>query len=148
MMRRYVPFLEGGSEHPGRSDLRIATKCFDNRESEFPPTRDARTMRFRIPPQLKETVTIVRKSAYEHGTETTIAADVVCMVVPQTDIVEIVDGVGISDMEWAALLEVPNADISEGDIIRRADETELQIRRIRALGSVLQLELKQDDIVI
>ncbi|RKU36346.1 hypothetical protein C6496_13900 [Candidatus Poribacteria bacterium] len=105
-------------------------------------------MRFRIPPQLKETVTIVRKSAFEHGTETTIAADVVCMVVPQTDIVEIVDGVGISDMEWAALLEVPNADISEGDIIRRADETELQIRRIRALGSVLQLELKQDDIVI
>ena len=105
-------------------------------------------MRFRIPLQLKESVTIVRKSAFESGSETIIAADVVCMVVPQTDIVEIVDGVGLSNMEWAALLETPNADISEGDVLRRADGTELPIRCLRALGSVLQLELKVDDVVV
>ena len=39
-------------------------------------------MRFRIPPQHKETVTVVRKSAYENGEETTVAEDVVCMVQP------------------------------------------------------------------
>lgn len=105
-------------------------------------------MQFRIPPQLKETVTIVRKSAFESRNETIVAEDVVCMVVPQTDIVEVVDGVGLSDMEWAALLESPNADISEGDVLRRADGTELPIRRVRALGSVLQLELKVDDVVV
>ena len=105
-------------------------------------------MQFRIPPQLKETVTIARKSAFEQGSETIVAEDVVCMVVPQTDIVEVVDGVGLSDMEWAALLESPNADISEGDVLRRADGTELPIRRVRALGSVLQLELKVDDVVV
>ena len=105
-------------------------------------------MQFRIPPQLKETVTIVRKSAFESRNETIVAEDVVCMVVPQTDIVEVVDGVGLSDMEWVALLESPNADISEGDVLRRADGTELPIRRVRALGSVLQLELKVDDVVV
>jgi len=105
-------------------------------------------MQFRIPPQLKETVTIIRNSAFESGTETVVAENVACMVVPQTDIVEVVDGVGLSDMEWAALLESPNADISEGDVLRRADGTELPIRRVRALGSVLQLELKVDDVVV
>ena len=39
-------------------------------------------MRFRIPPQHKETVTVVRKSAYESDEETTVAEDVVCMVQP------------------------------------------------------------------
>lgn len=105
-------------------------------------------MRFRIPSQLKELVTIIRKSAFTSGSEAVIAEKVVCMVVPQTDIVEIVDGVGLSNMEWAALLENPNADISEGDVLRRADGTELPIRRVRALGSVLQLELKVDDVVV
>ena len=105
-------------------------------------------MRFRIPPQLKEKITVVRKSAFEHGSETIVATDVVCMVVPQIDLVEIVDGVGISDIEWAALLEEPNADIATGDVIRRADETELSIHRVRALGSVLQLMLKDDDSVL
>ena len=41
-------------------------------------------MRFRIPPQHKETVTVVRKSAYENGEETTVAEDVVCMIQPLT----------------------------------------------------------------
>lgn len=105
-------------------------------------------MRFRIPPQLKETVTVVRKSAFESGIETIIAADVICLIVPNTDIVKVIDGVGISNIEWTALLETPNTDICEGDVIRRANDTELQIRRVRSVGSVLQLALKVDDQIV
>lgn len=104
-------------------------------------------MRFRIPTQLKETVNIVRKSAFERATETTIATDVICMVIPRTDIVQVVDGTGISDVEWVALLETPHDDITTGDFVQRADGAQLQIRRVRLLGSVLQLELKEDDLV-
>lgn len=104
-------------------------------------------MRFRLPTQLKETISIVRKSAFERATETIVATDVVCMIIPRTDIVEVVDGAGISDVEWAALLETPHADITAGDFVRRADNSELQIRRVRALGAVLQLELKDENLV-
>ena len=106
-------------------------------------------MRFRIPPQLKETITVVRKSAFEQNSEAIIAADVSCLIVPKTDIVRVIDGVGMSDVEWVALLETPNTDICDGDVLRRADETELHIRRVRSVGTVLQLELKVDaDIVL
>ena len=104
-------------------------------------------MQFRIPTELKEKISIVRPSAFERATEMVIATDVICMIVPSTDIVQVVDGTGISDVEWTALLETPHADITAGDIVRRADDTELQIRRVRALGSVLQLELKDDNLV-
>lgn len=104
-------------------------------------------MNIRIPTQLKETITIVRHSAFERDTETPIATDVVCMIVPKTDIVQVVDGVGISDVEWTALLETPVDGIIAGDIIRRADTTELLITRVRALGTVLQLTLKEENIV-
>ena len=104
-------------------------------------------MQFRIPTQLKENITVVRKSAFERQEETHIATDVVCMIVPRTDVVRVVDGAGISDVDWVALLEVPNADILAGDVVRRADGTELQIMQVRALGAVFQLELKDGDIV-
>ena len=104
-------------------------------------------MQYRIPTQLKEKITIVRKSAFERQQETHIATDVVCMIVPGTDTVQVVDGAGISDVEWTALLESPNPDILAGDVIRRVDGTELQIMRVRPLGSVLQLELKDDNLV-
>lgn len=104
-------------------------------------------MRFRIPTQLKETVSIVRKSAFERATETIIASDVICMVIPRTDVVQVVDGTGILDVEWVALLEIPHDDLTTGDFLRRADGSELQIRRVRMLGSVLQLELKEDELV-
>ena len=104
-------------------------------------------MLFRIPAHLKEKVTIVRKSAYERGQETLIATDVVCMIIPKTDTYQIIDGVGVSAVEWTALLETPNSDISEGDVVRRTDTSELQVRRVRTLGSVMQLELKDDNVV-
>ena len=105
-------------------------------------------MRFRIPPQLKETVTVVRKSAFERDSETTIVSNVVCLIVPATDIIRVEEGVPTSNIEWVALLEKPNSDISEGDVIRREDDMELQIHRVRALGTVMQLELKDDDQVV
>lgn len=101
-------------------------------------------MRFRIPPELKETITIVRHSAFERGSEIVIAADVVCMIVPRADIVDVVDGTGISGMGWVGLLEVPLPDILAGDIVQRGGGAELQIRRVRSIGTVLQLELKDD----
>ena len=104
-------------------------------------------MQFRIPTQLKEKITVVRKSAFERQQETHIATDVVCMIVPRTDVVKVIDGTGISDVEWTALLEEPNPDIIAGDVIRRANGTELQIMRVRAIGSVGQLELKDDNLV-
>ena len=104
-------------------------------------------MQYRIPTQLKEKITVVRKSAFERQQETHIATDVVCMIVPRTDVVQVVDGAGISDVEWVALLEIPNPDIVAGDVIRRADGTELQIMRVRPLGSVGQLELKDTEII-
>ena len=103
-------------------------------------------MQYRIPTQLKEKITVVRKSAFERQQETHIATDVVCMITPRTDTVQVADGAGISDVEWTALLESPNTDILAGDFIRRADGTELQIMRVRSLGPVLQLELKDDNL--
>ena len=66
--------------------------------------------RFRIPPQHKETVSIVRKSAYENGEETTVAEDVICMIQPvtsgivQRDATELRAGVAIQQTERIALL--------------------------------------------
>ena len=62
-------------------------------------------MSFRIPPQHRETVTVVRKSAYENGEETTVAEDVVCMIQPltsgviQRDATELRAGVAIQQSE-------------------------------------------------
>ena len=104
-------------------------------------------MQFRIPIHLKEQITVVRPSAFERQQEAIIATDVICMVVPHADIVKVIDGAGISDIEWTALLEEPNGDILAGDIIRRADGTELQVRRVRSVGAVLQLELRDNDVI-
>ena len=104
-------------------------------------------MRFRIPTELKEKISIVRKSAFERATETVIASDVICMIIPRADIVQVVDGTGISDVEWVALLEVAYDDITAGDFVRRDDGSELQIRRVRSLGSVVQLALKDETLV-
>ena len=42
-------------------------------------------MQFRIPPQHKETVSVVRRSAYESNEEMLIAENVVCMLTPRAD---------------------------------------------------------------
>ena len=104
-------------------------------------------MHFRIPTHLKQTITIVRKSAYERNTETSIATDVICMIVPKTDSVQVVNGVGISDVEWTAFLETPVDNIIAGDILRRADSTELLITRVRQLGAVPLLTLKEAEVI-
>lgn len=103
-------------------------------------------MRFRIPPHLKETVTVIRFSAYERDGEETIATDVKCMVTPGRALVRLESGVPIkqSDLrsDLAVLLEKPNSDIAEGDVLRRSDGSELQVYDVRSLrgGGVMLLE--------
>ena len=90
-------------------------------------------MRFRIPPQHKETVTIVREDAYERSKRETVAEDVVCMIQPltsgvvQRDATELRAGVAVQQTERIALLSKPNPDIAKGDFLVRSDSSEFRI---------------------
>ena len=108
-------------------------------------TQTGEDMRFRIPNHLKETVTIVRQSAFERDKEMTIATDIACMIIPGSDLIRVDSGVPMGKTGWEALLEKPNTDIVEGDILRRSDNTELEVHRVRPLGITMILELKDDD---
>ena len=103
-------------------------------------------MRFRIPPQLKETVTVLRQDAFDRSHVITIAEDVVCLIAPESDLIRLSSGVAVGGTGWAALLEKPNPDITGGDILRRADGSELTVHRARPLGDTMILELRGDDI--
>ena len=106
-------------------------------------------MAARIQPHLKETVSIIRASAFEADEHTTIASDVICMIVPKSDVVMLTEeGVGVTQLDYDCILEKPNTNIDELDIIRRSDDSELTIRRIRSLGNIMQLELSNDSDVI
>ena len=103
-------------------------------------------MRFRIPPHLKESVTVQRESALARGALTTVASAVKCMVMPSRELVQLQWGVPIKQTDLrsdsAVLLEVPNADITEGDVVVRADGSELKVYGVRSLrgGQVMLLE--------
>ena len=94
-------------------------------------------MRFRIPPQHKETVTIVRELAIRENEDTPtreeIATGVVCMIQPvtsgivQRDATELRAGVAIQQSERIALLSKPNPDIAKGDFLVRSDSSEFRI---------------------
>ena len=103
-------------------------------------------MRFRIPPQLKEKVTVVRQDAFERSREITVATDVVCQIAPERDLIRLSGGVAVGGTGWEALLEKPNPDITGGDILRRADGSELTVHRVRPLGDTMILELRGDEI--
>ena len=102
-------------------------------------------MRFRIPPLMKETVTIVRQDAFNRNKRDDVAT-VDCMILPQSDMVRVVDGVARAGTGWQALLEKPNTDIREADILRRADTTEFTVYRVRQLGGTMILELRDENI--
>ena len=105
-------------------------------------------MRFRIPPQLKESVTVIRQDAFDRSNEIMIAEDVKCLIAPERDVIRLAGGVAVSvgGTGWEALLEKPNDDITDGDILRRADDSELTIHRVRPLGDTMLLELRGDAI--
>ena len=90
-------------------------------------------MRFRIPPQHRETVTIVREDAYERSKRETVAEDVVCMInpvtsgIPQRDATQLRSGVAVQQTELIALLSKPNLDIAKGDFLMRSDSSEFRI---------------------
>ena len=103
-------------------------------------------MRFRIPPQLKEKVTVVRQDAFDRSRQITVATDVVCLIAPERDLIRVSGGVAVGGTGWEALLEKPNDDIINGDILQRADSSELTVHRVRPLGDTMLLELKGDEI--
>ena len=104
-------------------------------------------MRFRIPPNLKERVTVLRQDAFRRDNVMTVATDVACLITPDSDLIRLdATGVALGGTGWAALLEKPNADIKGGDILRRADNSELTVQRDRSVGDTMILELKADDI--
>ena len=104
-------------------------------------------MRFRIPPQLKERVTVLRQDAFDRNRQMTVATDAVCMITPDSDLIRLdARGVALAGTGWVALLEKPNADIKGGDILRRADNSEFTVQRDRSVGDTMILELKADDI--
>ena len=90
-------------------------------------------MRFRIPPAHRETVTIVRKSAFESAEETTIAEDVVCMIQPvtsgnpQREATQLREGVPLAQAERVALLSKPNPNLAKGDFLVRSDSSQFRI---------------------
>lgn len=103
-------------------------------------------MRFRIPNHLKESVTVFRQDAFDRSNEITIAEDVVCLIAPERDLVRLTGGVAVGGTGWEALLEKPNPDINDGDFLRRADDSELTVHRVRPLGDTMLLELRGDQI--
>ena len=90
-------------------------------------------MRFRIPPEHRETVTIIRHSAYERDEETTVAADVVCMIqpmtsgIPQREATRYREGIPTEQAEKVVLLSKPDTRIKKGDFLVRSDSSKFRI---------------------
>ena len=86
-------------------------------------------MRFRIPPQHRETATIVRKSAFESAEEATVVEDVTCMIQPvtsgtvQRDATQLRAGVALEETDRMALLSKPDMRIKKGDFLVRASDS-------------------------
>lgn len=108
-------------------------------------------MRFRIPPHLKETVNVMRESAFERNNPEPVAEGVKCMIAPGKDLVHLESGVPVQESDWIVLLELPNSAITEGDFLVFAEGsggdfpegTELKVHGIRSLknGHVMLLEI-------
>ena len=77
-----------------------------------------------------ETVTVVRLSA-DGDEESIVAGDILCLISPVDD--------GQCE-NWKASLDKANRDICKGDILRRNDDSELQIQRSVTRKSVRNSE--------
>ena len=108
-------------------------------------------VRFRIPPQHKETVTVIRGDAYHRGNMETVATDVVCMISPDVQNarrrgdVRVASGVAVNQVDATALLEKPNPNIVKGDFLVRSDGDRFRIETVLAVkGSpIMQLFMTQ-----
>ena len=104
-----------------------------------------------FPAEHKETVTIVRGSAYERGVETEIASDVIAMIQPvsstfvQRDATRLREGVPTEQSDRIALLSEPNPDIAKGDFLIQSDDTSFRILDILHTKGfrVMRLYLRQ-----
>ena len=104
-------------------------------------------VRFRIPPQHRETVTIIRKSAYEATDEKTVAEGVVCMIqpltsgIPQREATQLRSNVAVQQTEAIALLSKPNPDIAKGDVLVRSDSSEFRVVDVLQVKGSLVMRL-------
>ena len=105
-----------------------------------------------FPSEYKETVTIVRRSAYEQTDTEPVAEDVICILQQRSDAaqrrdaVSVRSGVGIAQSEWTALLEKPYPAIAKGDFLICSDGTEFRVEGVLAEGKgigEMQLQLKE-----
>ena len=118
-------------------------------------------MLFRIPPELKETVDIVRESAYDGASRETVAEDVKCMIQQGLNLVHLEGPVPITYSRQSAqrsedvvLLEKPNEKIVEGDVVVVRESrnknlpigSELKVYGIRSLGEVMVLDINERSI--
>lgn len=112
-------------------------------------------MRFRIPPQHRETVTIVRADAYERSKRETVAGDVVCMIqpltsgIPQRDATQLQSGVAVQQTEAIALLSKPNPNIAKGDFLVRSDSSQFRIVDVLQMkgSAVMRLYLRSQGVL-
>lgn len=112
-------------------------------------------MRFRIPPQHRETVTIVSEDAYERGARETVAEDVVCMIqpltsgIPQRDATQLREGIPVAQAEMVVLLSKPDTRIKKGHFLIREDSSEFRILDVLRLkgSSVQRLYLRSQGVL-
>ena len=113
--------------------------------------------RFRIPPEHRETVTIVRKDAMDPHGEEVVAEGVVCMIQPvvsgtvQRDAVDVrtPTGIAIQETDRMALLSKPNMDVIKGDFLEREDGERFRVIDVlRIKGSpVMRLYVRSQGIL-
>ena len=112
-------------------------------------------MRFRIPPQHRETVTIVREDAYERSKRDTVAEDIVCMIQPvvsslvERDATRFREGIPTVQAEKVVLLSKPDTRIKKGDFLVRADSSEFRILDVLHVkgSSVMRLYVRSQGVL-
>lgn len=112
-------------------------------------------MRFRIAPEQKQRVTIVRPLADRNGEEQVIATDIVCVLIPRSDLVPRTEhvnlraGLPMGVTGWIALLEVPNSEVAPGDILRNSEDKTFRVQGIRQIhgSEIMELELNQQGVL-
>ena len=96
-----------------------------------------------IPPNLQETVDILRKTRDTRNTFTTVADDITVHIQPAGGGLRFGDMAFIRQNLYRALVETANTSIKQGDIVRRTGNNDLAILRIDTLDGIQELTLSE-----
>ena len=91
-----------------------------------------------LPASLKETVDIIRKSAFEGQDDIEVASDIKCYINPGEDLITVERGVGVRYLTFKMHVGTPIEDLLELDIVTRSDGSQLRVYRVRNYGTQLQ----------